>query len=434
MREEGISNAQAFLSKSWQQWLRVEDELERMTDCEIYDKMRHDPAVKSAFALKVGAVLGSDWQIVPAVKDTEEGYQDAKMQADFICYCLEEMNGSMPDTMEEVVNDALARGIGICEKVYQVLNTGEFANKIGFWTVKSKDPRTFELMLDEFNNLVDLRIRLNGVTQSVTMSKFPILTHNGRYGSPIGYSDLRAAYRYYWAKQHAFEWWLVFAERFGMPTAKGIAQQGASKEQKEELAAVLDSIHQETSIVIEEGQQVELLTANQVAGGNGYESMEDFCDRQIAKAIIGNTLVTDQGTKGTGSYAQSKVHMDVLLIFVKKLRKKLQDWFFEQFIKPLIDMNFPNPLYPKLDMGDVDTKDIATLATAMETLINSGIVWEGESWIRGWIGIPEPSSDDMAAREKDKEEDAARQKAIQDAIRKNAFPATQSEEKYEEED
>jgi phage gp29-like protein len=126
--------------------------------------------------------------------------------------------------------------------------------------------------------------------------------------------------------------------------------------------------------------------------------------------------------------------MDVLLIFVKKLRKKLQDWFFEQFIKPLIDMNFPNPLYPKLDMGDVDTKDIATLATAMETLINSGIVWEGESWIRGWIGIPEPSSDDMAAREKDKEEDAARQKAIQDAIRKNAFPATQSEEKYEEED
>lgn len=404
------------MSKTISQWEKAEDELQAKTDIDVYAEMQDDPDVKAALALKIGGVLSGDIQICPAVRDTEDNYEAAKEQAEFIDYCLEKMDGSKWQWLEEVLTDSLAQGLGLCEKNFHYNNdTERFTGLITLASIKTKAPKYLEVKLDDFNNITDLRIRFGSESHPIDKTKFALMTYNGKYSNPFGRSDLRGAYRYWWAKQRVFEWWLVFSERFGMPTAKGTVPPGTTEEKRDEFLAMLDTIHQDTSIVIQNDQEVEFLTANQTDKG-GYEAQLDYCGRQMAKAILGNTLTTDQGTKGTGSYAQAKVHQDTLSVWIKKLKGVVEGWFNEEIARPLIDLNFAQPLYPRLDLGSVDDKDVATLAEAIERLINTQVVWNGEAWIRSYLGIPEKSADDIV-----KEEDEQATKEAKDAEMQKAL-------------
>lgn len=433
--EQGYTRPLRALSRTLEEWERAEDELQAKTDIEIYSEMQDDPDVKSALGLKIGAVLGGDINIHPAVRDTEDNFETAKEQAEFIDYCLEKMDGGKYDWLEEVLLDSLGQGIGFCEKNFRYNEDPErFTGLITLKSIKAKPPKYLEVKLDDFNNVKGMRIKLGSEEHPLDPDKFAVLTYNGKYGHPFGRSDLRGAYRYWWAKQRIFEWWLVFSERFGMPTALGKVPKGTPPDKREEFLDMLDSIHQDTSVVIDNDQEVEMLTGNQTEKG-GYEASLDYCGRQIAKSIVGNTLTTDQGTKGTGSYAQSKTHQDTLDVWVAKLKTKVEEFFNERIIKHLIDLNFKSPMYPRLDLGKVDDKDIVALAEALERLVNAGFIWAGEGWIRDFLGIPEKSADDLVAEEEEKAEKDAQQAAMQDALVKANVASNQANDpaKYPEE-
>jgi SPP1 gp7 family putative phage head morphogenesis protein len=92
--------------------------------------------------------------------------------------------------------------------------------------------------------------------------------------------------------------------------------------------------------------------------GGGFEILCDKCDQQISKAILGQTLTTQEGQK-SGSYALGKVHADVrsdILIADGKWTDTIFNW---QLIPWLASYNFT---VPQIDMrlnasgvGDADT-------------------------------------------------------------------------------
>ena len=66
----------------------------------------------------------------------------------------------------------------------------------------------------------------------------------------------------------------------------------------------------------------------------------DFHNREIARAILGQTLTTDEGRR-VGSLAMGKVHLQVLLLQLEAIRRELADVVMnEQIIRPLIELNF----------------------------------------------------------------------------------------------
>ncbi|MFQ3550396.1 MAG: DUF935 family protein, partial [Armatimonadota bacterium] len=208
---------------------------------------------------------------------------------------------------------------------------------------------------------------------------------------PYGTSDLRAAYKHYWSKDILTKFMNLYLEKYGSPTVKGSYKRGTPATSQKELLKVLEKIQQETAIVIPEDIQVELLEANR-GGEAGYLQALEFHDKQIAKAILNQTLMTDEGIR-VGSFALAKIHLEVLKMGLRKIKRDLEETIMqEQIIKRLVDFNFNVNSYPEFSLGPLEDKDLDILADVVSKLVNGEIINPDEKWIRQFIGIPEQNN------------------------------------------
>lgn len=309
-----------------------------------FDEMQKDSQVQSCLNTKKFAVLANGWDIQPASSES----RDAEI-AGFVKFCLTDMRGSVQDVLFKVL-DALAKGFSICEINYKVIGDGPYAGMIGLDSIKSKDPAAFGFDMDEFLNVRAL-VRLN---QELPVDKFIIYTYMPGYEYAWGVSDLRAAYKHWWSKEVILKFWNLYLEKFGMPTAKGSYRRGMPKDQQDELLRVLDKIQQETALVIPEDVTVELLEA-QRGGDAGYRDAIEFHNKQIAKAILGQTLTSDEGN--AGSLAMAKVHENVLGFYIQKLKRDLEESVMgEQVIRRLVELNFGSPGCPAFVLRNTEAQ------------------------------------------------------------------------------
>ena len=351
----------------------------------IYDQMQRDAQVQACMTIKKLAVLSRGWEVHPASNDPN----DVEV-ADFVRFALEDMRGSILDVLFNVL-DALAKGFSVLEMNYCVLDRDPHRGRVGFASIKAKDPSTFAFNTDEFLNvrgltrtgLSDLRPR----TSDLPADKFVVYSYMPRYESPYGTSDLRAAYKHYWSKDILTRFMNLYLEKYGSPTAKGSYKRGTPKQAQEELLRVLDKIQQETAIVIPEDVQVELLEASR-GGEAGYLQAIEFHDKQISRAILCQTLMTDEGTR-VGSFALAKVHLDVLKMCLRKLKRDLEESVMrEQVIRRLVDYNYTVASYPTFSLGPLEDQDLVALSGVISKLVDGQIIRPDEEWIRGYLGLP----------------------------------------------
>ena len=82
------------------------------------------------------------------------------------------------------------------------------------------------------------------------------------------------------------------------------------------------------------------------AAESGYLEAIDYHNREIARAILGQTLTTDDSRR-VGSLALGKVHLQVLIMQLNGLRKDIAERVMnEQIIRPTVDLNFEGGSYP----------------------------------------------------------------------------------------
>ena len=379
----------------------------------VYDQMQRDAQVQACLQIKKLSLLSRGWEVHPA----DDSPEDVRI-ADFVRFALEDMRGSILDVLYNAL-DAMAKGFAVMEINYRIVGSLErgsfdrrersaiirsndstsYAGLIGLASIKSKDPATFEFDLDEFANIRSLRrvgsldcgersaIRRSNDQTALPADKFVIYSYCPRYESPYGTSDLRAAYKHYWSKDLLIRFMNLYLEKYGSPTAKGSYKRGTPRAAQDELLKVLDKIQQETAIVIPEDVQVELLEANR-GGEAGYLAAIEFHDKQIAKAILNQTLMTDEGMR-VGSFALAKVHLDVLKMCLKKIKRDLEETVMrEQVIRRLVDYNFSAASYPIFSLGPLEDKDVESLAGAIAKLVSGEVVKPDEPWIREYLGIP----------------------------------------------
>lgn len=353
----------------------------------IYDQMQRDAQVQACLTIKKLAVLSRGWEVHPASSDP----MDVEV-ADFVRFALEEMRGSILDVLFNVL-DALAKGFSVLEMNYRALDKSAHRGRVGLASIKAKDPSTFAFDTDEFLNVRGLtrtdsasfdRLRM---LNTLPPDKFVLYSYMPKYESPYGTSDLRAAYKHYWSKDILTRFMNLYLEKYGSPTAKGSYKRGTPKQAQEELLRVLDKIQQETAIVIPEDVQVELLEASR-GGEAGYLQAIEFHDKQIARAILCQTLMTDEGTR-VGSFALAKVHLDVLKMCLRKLKRDLEESVMqEQVIKRLVDYNFTVSAYPTFSLGPLEDQDLVALSGVIEKLVSGQVIRPDEEWIRGYLGLP----------------------------------------------
>lgn len=361
----------------------VQDDIVLAKGSSEYALMLKDPDVKSAISTKVYGVLAKGYQITPAVGEDEPEYEQAKQQADFIEMVFEKMPGSLNQKLKEILRDCTAYGGSIAEKLW---GWDKDLNFLLMTDIKCKDPNLYENEQDDYGNVTKLILTAKGGKVEVDISKFIRVAYNAEHGNAWGESDLRSAYLYWLIKSKLVRWWPVYLEKFAAPTTKGTVPKGTPQSERDKLMAVLSSIQQETSIVIDEDTQVELMES---AGKTSSEFSValDYYGKQITKAILGQTLATEQNSK-TGSLAQAKVHQDTLISYITELKAMTESVMDEQVIRDIIDYNFAERYYPNFILP-LDEKDIQALSQVLYQLITCGQVDPRESWIREWLGLPE---------------------------------------------
>ena len=96
--------------------------------------------------------------------------------------------------------------------------------------------------------------------------------------------------------------WATFIEKYGMPILLGEYDESSSEEDKGALMEALINIGTDSAGIISRNTKVNVIDNDKKSSADIFESMARFCDEQISKAILGQTLTSDSG----GSYETSK--------------------------------------------------------------------------------------------------------------------------------
>jgi len=203
--------------------------------------------------------------------------------------------------------------------------------------------------------------------------KFLLFTFDSRHGNPYGSGLCQKAYWYYWFKKNNLKFWVIFNEKFGSPTVVGKYRAGASDDERDRLLEVIDSLQNDTGIVVPESMVIELLEARRSGNLNTYRDLADWCNDEISKIVLGATLTSGEGRR-SGSYALGKVHEAVRNEYVAADARALMEVINTQLVARLVEYNFGRAVVPpRWAIDTADDEDLEREARLDGQLIGLGV-------------------------------------------------------------
>ncbi len=220
--------------------------------------------------------------------------------------------------------------------------------------------------------------------------KWIIHRHEGdTHNNPQGMSILKAAYWAFKFKQLGFQFWVTATEKFSVPSILAIFEQSGNPEdvrkRAEELADMISSISSGSTGAVANIKDIKTLSMS----GNlkDFESLVSTCDVQIAYALTGQSLATNNPTQGT--QALGTVHEATMHGFVENDARALS-YTLQALAKMCIELNFgEGSAYPEVVF---DTGDQATWDQVLAAI--KGGVPVSKSKIYSRYRIPEPDDEE----------------------------------------
>lgn len=124
---------------------------------------------------------------------------------------------------------------------------------------------------------------------------------------------------------------------------------------------------------------------------------------EMSKAVLGQTLTTEQGSKG--SQALGRVHDGVRKDIKEFDARSIAETIRRDLIAPLVRMNFGNDAdIPIFRFITTETEDMGSFAAGVSTLKSAGLRIPA-AWVRDRVGMPQPDDDDEILGEPDGDEE-----------------------------
>ena len=337
----------------------------------LYDQVDQDSHASSVLQTRYLAIAGREFEVNP-------GTDDARGQdiAEFVQEALGRFN--FTQAVQELMQ-AVLYGYFVGEVMW--------ANVNGQWLPKKiigKHPRRFVFTDGRELRLLSPANMMDG--EPVPDRKFLVFSY-GASDSPYGRGLGQKLWWSVWFKKHGIKFWMIFLEKFGAPTPVGKYPANADKTAKDKLLAAIDSIQNETGVIIPEGMTLEFLEAKR-GGDVSYETMCQYMDRQMSKAVLGQTASTE-GTPGKlgNEDSQEQVRQDI----IKADADLLAECLNETLIRWIVDFNFAGVTdYPSLWFRTEPEQDLKSLADRDKILaVDIGVDIDDDYW-RETYNLPRP--------------------------------------------
>lgn len=303
----------------------------RGRDYRIYREVLRDDQCASTFAQRRLAVTAREWDVDPASDSALD-----KAAADFL---REQLKALEWDRITDKMLYARWYGHAVGECLWDT-----DGQRVVLADVKVRDRSRF--LYDDQGGLY---LQKPGAGKPVRMPErkfWTISTGADTDESPYG---LGLAHFCYWPvffKRNDIKFWLVFLEKFGMPTALGKAPAGRLEDKafRDRVLAALRAISSETAVLAPEGVEIELLEAAR-GGASDYDTMRKAMDAAVAKIVIGQTA-SSEGTPGR--LGNDDLQGDVRLDLIKADADLVCESFNRQVARWLTEWNFPGAGVPKV--------------------------------------------------------------------------------------
>jgi len=314
---------------------------------------------------------------VEAASTDQADEEDAQMIRDWL------RRDDIEDELFDIL-DAIGKGYSVCEIMWSTDD--------GMWMPRQllyRDPRFFR-----FDPADGTTLRLIGESgELLPMAPYKYIQHQtkAKSGSPIRGGLARVAAWAYLFKNFTVRDWVIFAERYGHPLRVGKFRSGATQEEKDILLSAVSDIASDAAAIIPEGMEIEFIEAKLSGNLDLFERHADWIDRQVSKAVLGQTLTTE--IKG-GSLAGAKVHEGVKDDIERADAKSVSATLNRDLVIPIISLNKgPRKRYPKIRVGRPDETNVALMITGVEAGAKMGLKVSAKDY-RDKIGAREPEDED----------------------------------------
>jgi phage gp29-like protein len=302
---------------------------------ELFEEMEEkDTHLFSELQTRKNAITGLDYDITPYDETPEN-----KKIRDFVADCifgLEDFEEALLDLL-----DAIGKGYSCSEIKWEII--GGKAIVSGLSWIHAKKAVFYERgAVNMWAKSVEVP-RILTEAQPINgeeMPPFKMVFH--RYKARSGYDTraglLRVCSWMYLFKNYSIKDWVAFAEVFGMPLRVGKYDPNASAADKASLVSAVQSLGSDAAGIISKNTEIEFIeTAKSGSTDNIYEALAEFCDKQMSKAILGQTATTE-GTPGKlgNEDAQDKVRYDLIKADAEAISRTIRF----QIIRPLVGYNF----------------------------------------------------------------------------------------------
>lgn len=281
------------------------------------------------------------------------------------------------------LTDALGKGYSVAEIIWDRSGKTWVPERFEW-----RDPRFFM-----FDRATGQELRLlddADVVNGIALAPYKFIVHRPRLrtGLPIRGGLARLAAVGYMCKAWTWKDWMGFADIYGIPMRVGRYGPNASKEDIGVLLSAVANLGSDAAAVIPDSMRIDFNQAANVAGaGDFFKGLAEWWDKQMSKAIVGQTMSADDGA----SLAQAKVHNEVRLDLLEADAKAESNTLNRMFVRPFCDLNFaPGRPYPRLIIDVPQPENLELLIKAVTALVPLGLRIE-QSVIRDKFGLPEPA-------------------------------------------
>ncbi len=346
-----------------------------------YDDLLKDGHCFSVLQKRYLAVIAREWSVEPASKDKID-----QKAADMVKYHLQSLASRADDddllatgfdrTCYNLL-DATLKGFKPAEILWNLDGKEFYPNQI-----KARNQQRFNFAINEAGKWELRMLTLEDMIDGEPVTRLhprKFLTHicGATDDNPYGVGLGRTLWWNVFFKKQGIKFWLQFVDKFASPTAIGKYKRGATKEQKSTLLEALEAIATDAGVAIPEDLEITLLEASRSGTINCYESLCKYMDGEISKTVLGETLTTEIGSRG--SYAAANTHNEVRKELTKADSDLLSDTLNRTLVKWDVQLNLPEAKPPRLWRNFEEAEDLNGRSQRDKTLFDMGFKLKKEA-------------------------------------------------------
>ena len=329
------------------------------------------------------AISGAEWSTEPAdesarADEIAQQFHQQVVRADWFA-----------DAIFDLM-DALAKGYSVLQPDWETSET-QWNYRALTWI----DPRMFVF---DSATLRELRLKKQGAPDGLPLQAGSFIVHYPKVKTGVrirGGLAMLATVAHI-AKSYTLADWLAFCEVYGMPLRVAKYDPDTMTQMEiDQLKIAIASVGHDAAALVPRGADIEIIDARRpnANGKNVFEGLANYWDAQLSKAILGQTMTTDDGA----SRAQAEVHNDVRLDLKHADKRSVVATVYGQIAKPWTYYNYGDvTLTPRATPAVDPPEDQETFTKAALPWVQHGGLRVRASEVRARFGLTPPEGDDDA--------------------------------------